>query len=65
MTYAIEGLAMCYPSQPTIACENCARYRPGFAMPAEQRFIPVIDGSVVVRSGVCPMQELRLNKGRP
>ena len=63
MTYhagsPIEGIAMCYPSDKTLECGICSRYRSGFAMPAELRAIPVIDASTVRKDGLCPMYAAR------
>lgn len=59
MTYhagtPINGLASCYPSAKSLECGICSRYRTGYAMPAEQRAIPIIDASVLSQAHGCPM----------
>ena len=47
-------MTLCYPSRKALECGLFARYRPGYAMPPEQRAIPIIDASTL-RQQSCGM----------
>jgi len=52
--------AECYPEHKIAACYSCTRNRIRPALPPEQRRKEIIDASLFVKDGVCPMFE-----GRP
>lgn len=54
-----ESKAPCYPEQPSLACRLCTRWRSALPIPVEKRQFVIIDASLFVRDGVCPMYEAR------
>lgn len=53
-----NGLTTCYPERQLLSCVLCMRLRRG-AVPENRQFV-VIDASLFVKDGACPMFE-----GRP
>ncbi len=49
----------CYPEQKTLECNLCSRWRSGVPIPAERRQFVIIDASLFMQDGVCPMYEAR------
>jgi hypothetical protein len=55
-----DTIASCYPEKPMLACRICMRLREGRPPHIDVRQFVIIDASLFVRDGVCPMFE-----GRP
>jgi hypothetical protein len=53
-------IASCYPEKPMLTCRICMRLREGNPPHIDVRQFVVIDASLFVRDGACPMFE-----GRP
>lgn len=47
--------ARCYPERKIAACYVCSRHRLGYPTPPEQRPVEVIDASLMIKDGKCPL----------